>query len=79
MPKAKSPRSITELPKSRATAKDSKISKVVNIADAGNVEDVIRVRAYELFAQRGYADGYALEDWLRAESEVRNRLTSRSA
>jgi HSP20 family molecular chaperone IbpA len=31
--------------------------------------DSIRARAFELFAQRGFCDGFALEDWLRAERE----------
>jgi Protein of unknown function (DUF2934) len=30
----------------------------------------IRVRAYELFEQRGREHGHDLDDWLRAESEV---------
>ena len=30
----------------------------------------IRQRAYELFSQRGFGDGFALEDWLRAEHEI---------
>jgi HSP20 family protein len=29
----------------------------------------IERRAYDLFAERGYKDGYALEDWSMAESE----------
>ena len=36
----------------------------------GNVEDVIRLRAYELYVERGFRDGYAQEDWLKAEAEV---------
>ena len=31
----------------------------------------IAMRAYELYEQRGRQDGYALEDWLRAEREIR--------
>lgn len=31
----------------------------------------IAVRAYELYEQRGRQDGYALEDWLQAEREIR--------
>jgi len=27
-------------------------------------------RAYELYAQRGYRQGYALDDWLEAEREI---------
>jgi Protein of unknown function (DUF2934) len=30
----------------------------------------IRVRAYELFEQRGREDGHDLDDWLRAEAEL---------
>jgi hypothetical protein len=39
----------------------------------GNVEDLIRFRAYELYEQRGRNDGFDLEDWLRAENEVTRR------
>src|SRR5687767_4365304 len=30
----------------------------------------IERRAYDMFAERGYEDGQALEDWARAESEL---------
>jgi len=30
----------------------------------------IRERAYGLFSQRGFGDGFALEDWLKAEREI---------
>lgn len=30
----------------------------------------IEQRAYELYEQRGRQDGYALEDWLKAEHEL---------
>jgi hypothetical protein len=33
-------------------------------------EDEIRRRAYELYEQRGRADGYELDDWVQAEEEV---------
>ncbi len=35
-----------------------------------NLEDAIRKRAFKLYEERGKADGYATEDWLRAETEV---------
>ena len=35
--------------------------------------ELIELRAYELFVQRGYADGYHLEDWLTAESELKSK------
>jgi len=36
----------------------------------GNVEELIRYRAYQLFEQRGRNHGFDKEDWLRAEVEV---------
>lgn len=33
-------------------------------------EEQIRRRAYELYEQRGRGDGFALDDWLQAESEL---------
>ncbi len=34
------------------------------------LEEKIRLRAYELYLRRGAKPGDALEDWLRAESEI---------
>ena len=33
-------------------------------------EDIIRVRAYQLYEERGCEHGHDLEDWLRAEVEI---------
>jgi len=33
----------------------------------------ITVRAYELYAERGYRDGCALGDWVDAEQEILSR------
>lgn len=35
-----------------------------------NIEERIRRRAYELYAQRGRVDGFALDDWLQAERQI---------
>jgi malate/lactate dehydrogenase len=35
-----------------------------------SLEERIRRRAYEIFEARGRALGNAMEDWLRAESEI---------
>jgi len=37
------------------------------------LEQRIRVRAYELYEKRGRGDGHDLEDWLQAEAELRGR------
>jgi hypothetical protein len=39
----------------------------------------IRLRAYQLFEQRGRDEGHHLEDWLQAEAEVIQRITKKSA
>lgn len=38
-----------------------------------NLAEEIQRRAYELYVQRGQHDGYALDDWLKAENELRTR------
>lgn len=35
--------------------------------------ELIEVRAYELFVQRGYVHGHQEEDWLEAERELKSR------
>jgi Protein of unknown function (DUF2934) len=39
----------------------------------------IRIRAYELFEQRGRAEGHEIEDWLQAENEVLRKTAKTSA
>jgi Protein of unknown function (DUF2934) len=43
------------------------------------LEERIRVRAYQLYEQRGKRDGYALDDWLEAEAELTERRSLRAA
>ena len=40
------------------------------------LEHEIRLRAYDLYEQRGRAEGHALEDWLRAEAEILKSIVS---
>jgi DUF2934 family protein len=40
-------------------------------------EERIRKRAYQLHEQRGRANGFALDDWLQAQSEVLGRQKKR--
>ena len=39
-----------------------------------NLEEQIRVRAYQLYEERGYTPGHEAEDWLVAEREVLGRV-----
>lgn len=34
------------------------------------LEERIRLRAYQLYAERGSQDNHAVEDWLQAEREI---------
>jgi HSP20 family molecular chaperone IbpA len=34
------------------------------------IDNLIAARAFELYAERGFAHGYDTEDWLRAEAEI---------
>jgi hypothetical protein len=49
--------------------------------DAGfyELDERIRVRAYELYEQRGKRDGHALDDWLQSEAELTEQKSLRSA
>ena len=45
-------------------------------ADIGSqelTEEIIRIRAYQLFETRGGEHGHDVEDWLQAESEITGR------
>jgi hypothetical protein len=37
-------------------------------------DKVIAVRAHEIYVERGCADGFDREDWLRAERELKSPL-----
>ncbi|HTU36281.1 MAG TPA: DUF2934 domain-containing protein [Candidatus Acidoferrum sp.] len=39
-------------------------------ADFVDLNERIRMRAYEIYDQRGRSDGYALNDWLQAQAEL---------
>jgi hypothetical protein len=39
----------------------------------------IRIRAYELFEQRGRAEGHEVEDWMQAEEEVLRKTAKTTA
>ncbi len=44
-----------------------------------DLQQAIRARAYEIYAQRGYAHGHDIDDWLRAEVEVLSRFGMQAA
>lgn len=43
-------------------------------AQSNKIEESIRRRAFELYEQRGREDGFALDDWLKAEREIQREI-----
>jgi hypothetical protein len=54
-------------------------AKPIAISESPDTEDEIRRRAYQLFEGRGKEEGRELEDWLRAEEEIRGTKTKSTA
>lgn len=48
----------------------SKSFSISNSPQRGNTDEKIRLRAYQLYEERGRVDGRHEEDWLRAEAEL---------
>lgn len=53
--------------------KENEALQPLNLVSEQRMEETIRIRAYQLFEQRGRADGNDLDDWLQAEAEVMGR------
>lgn len=49
---------------------ESTLTNVTDLSDAENRRQRIAVRAYELYEARGCVDGFDMQDWLQAESEI---------
>jgi hypothetical protein len=52
----------------------SKKPLAMALSDQPELERQIRERAYELYQTRGREDGHDLEDWLRAEEEIMDKM-----
>ena len=44
------------------------------VSSCDDVKILIAKRAYELYSERGYRHGYALDDWLEAEREILSQI-----
>jgi DUF2934 family protein len=52
----------------------SKKPPAMVLSDQPELERQIRERAYEFYEARGREDGHDLEDWLRAEKEIMDKM-----
>lgn len=60
------------MPKKPATQK----FHVLLLSPCDDLSSLIAKRAYELYSERGYRDGSALDDWLEAEREILSQIPS---
>jgi len=49
---------------------------ILPLSPSDDLPSLIAKRAYELYSERGYRDGSALEDWLDAEREILGQIQS---
>ena len=45
-----------------------------SVSPCDDLHVLIAKRAYELYSERGYRHGYALDDWLDAEREILSQI-----
>ena len=50
--------------------------QVLPLSPCDDLPRSIAKRAYELYSERGYRDGSALENWLEAEREILSQVQS---
>jgi hypothetical protein len=69
--RTRKPKLVTSSPKAKAAP--------IERAPATNLEDAIRLRAYNIYELRGREHGHDLDDWLIAEAEVVGKAYAQSA
>ena len=57
----------------------TKTSSLSGKTSAEAVAEQIRIRAYELYEDRGREDGHDMEDWFEAEAEITGRTRTAEA
>jgi hypothetical protein len=72
-------KSLKEPMKAIRSDRSKSFPEVIYIAPGEKtcVSDLIRRRAYELFEQRGRQPGHDVEDWLQAEQELIQQMSTR--
>jgi hypothetical protein len=73
MARAKTPGNGNSTRKQVATMPAPKPFEVKKNASPSNLQEEIRMRAYQLYEERGYTPGHENEDWLVAEREILSR------
>jgi hypothetical protein len=58
---------------------DNAAQQIQTAVVIANLHEQVRVRAYELYEQRGREDGHDIEDWIQAEAEILAQNTTLAA
>lgn len=72
-------KSTTTRKKTTTTARNTSNTtraKKMTLGNPGQLDSKIREKAYEIYEQRGGWHGADMEDWLRAEQEVKKELAT---
>jgi hypothetical protein len=69
----------TAMAKSQRRRTDNLVTMPSGNQLVGTTDDDIARRAYELYEERGGEHGHDVDDWLRAERELRPALSSTAA
>lgn len=74
MPSNEQPRAVPR--KSEMNSAPPTLSEPINIV---SIEESIRLRAYQLYEERGRIDGHDEEDWAQAEMEILSQQAGKAA
>jgi len=79
MPRAKNP--STAAPKAKTARNKAPAATNGNghAVPSPDLDSEIRVRAYQIYEERGFTGGDERQDWLRAEQEVKAKRASAGA
>ena len=73
MARVKNPGNGNTTRKQVATMPTPKPFELKKNTSTANLDEEIRIRAYQLYEERGYTPGHEAEDWLVAEREILSR------
>jgi hypothetical protein len=64
----------TPAPQQQPTGPSAQKSHALPLSPCDDLHVLIAKRAYELYGERGYRGGSALDDWLDAEREILSQI-----
>lgn len=72
--RSKKPGRKAQAPQQQPTEPPAQKPHALPLSPCEDLHVLIAKRAYELYNERGYRDGSALDDWLEAEREVLSQI-----